>query len=287
VIAALGNPHHRALDAIVREGAPTWVIAWFAYGAEHAGLRGEDVDIYILDHCTQWRRIGSAVTTREHEHAEIGGVPDIGGRVYFEIPASERLAVGMHRVLVVACGDRSSAEATIDVVGANTPVVVSDVDGTLTQSENAEIWSDLHVAEDPTAHPGAPDVLRALASRGYHIVYLTARPEWLTMRTHRWLDTHGFPPGVVRTSFSELGCVGASAQAFKTRSLAALAADLGHAPSCGFGNRPTDVAAYRTAGIEAGHCYYYQLAGDLAGGHRVDDYRTLVATFEAFPPACR
>jgi hypothetical protein len=287
LFARAEHAHHRGRDVLVREGEPQWALAKFAYGVTDKDLEDEDVDVYVLRSCTRWERLGTTRTTHDGDHATVEGVEDSGGRVYFEVPAARRLGPGRHRLHFVARGDLTTADAWIDVVPADARVVVSDVDGTLTASENAELWTTLVDAPSPEAHPGAPDALRALARRGYHVLYLTARAEWLAPRTHEWLAERGFPPGIVHTTLGLTGATGAPAQRFKTAELAALVERLGRAPDYAFGNTTTDVGANDATGIDPSRAFFYQLDGELRGGHRLEDYRTLVAGFDALPSVCQ
>ena len=86
------------------------------------------------------------------------------------------------------------ADQYIEVVPPGTPVVLTDVDGTLTTSENEEFF-DLLSGTLPDVRPGAPQALQALAERGYHTIYLTARPEFLGTRTEEFVRARGLPPG--------------------------------------------------------------------------------------------
>jgi phosphatidate phosphatase PAH1 len=126
-----------------------------------------------------------------------------------------------------------------------------------------------------TAHPGASELLSTLSRRGFDVLYLTARPEWLLPRTREWLALRGFPPGVVHTTTGPTGFVGDAAEAFKTDVLRQLRATLGTAPSVAFGNMPSDVRAYRTAGIDARRAFFFRLAVARAQGTRHDDYRAI------------
>jgi hypothetical protein len=282
----LGAAQHRGRDLFLREGDPQWVLGKFAYGIVDSDLDDEDVDLYLLRGCAAWERLATVRTTDgSTNHATVEGVDDHGGQVYYPIPAARRLGVGRHRVRFVVRGDLSVADAYITVLPAGARVVVSDVDGTLTESETAE-WGTLFGGASPAAQPGGADMLWAFARRGYHVFYLTARPAFLATRTHQWLNERGFPPGVVHTTLGLTGALGGAATTFKAEELNALINRLGYAPDYAFGNTDTDVAAYALVPIVPSHAYYYQLAGDLRGGQRVDDYRTLVAGFAALPPVC-
>jgi phosphatidate phosphatase PAH1 len=158
------------------------------------------------------------------------------------------------------------------------------VDGTLTENENAAFVA-LLTGPPPMANAGGPDVMRALVSRGYEVMYLTARPEWLEQGTHQWLSLRGFPRGIVHTTLGVTGALGAAAADFKTAELLALRMRFGRAPDYGFGNTDSDVTAYVRAGVAS--AFYYRFSGDLRGGSRVDDYNTLVPRVRALAPRCR
>jgi hypothetical protein len=281
-----GRPHHRGRDLILREGDPQWALAKFTYGWADDDLEDEDVDVYLLRDCRTWERLATVRTTDDGTHPTVEGVDDSGGRVFYAIPAARRLGVGRHRLHFVVRGDHTTADAFVDVVPSGTRFVVSDVDGTLTEDENAEVRA-LFGGASPMANPGAPETLWTLARRGYHVFYLTARPEWLAPRTHHWLRDRGFPPGIVHTTLGLTRTMGSGAQTFKTEELRAFRARFGYMPDYAFGNTTTDVGAYSDTGIDPMHAYYYLLMGDLRGGQYNGDYRLLVAPFATLPRVCR
>jgi phosphatidate phosphatase PAH1 len=131
--------------------------------------------------------------------------------------------------------------------------VVSDVDGTLTSSENAFVET-LALGGEPGAQAGAAQALAAAAAAGKQLVYVTARGNQFTAATRRWLDDKGFPRGPVRLSPSFVTLPGGDTVAFKTQALSALSA-AGFALSAGVGNRATDVSAYAGTKIAAGRIF--------------------------------
>jgi phosphatidate phosphatase PAH1 len=217
-------------------------------------------------------------------HETIEGVLDTGGRVYFEIPSESRLGIGRHRLLFVVRGDHTMTSQFIEVVPPGTRFVVTDVDGTQTESEEAEVTTVLG-GPSPAAQLYGPELMWAFANRGYRILYLTARPEWLHMRTHEWTAERGYPPGLVRTTLSYLPAMGSDALNFKT---AALESHLRRFPDSidyTVGNTNTDTAAFAAAGMPPERSYLYQYdPGSL--GTRVDDYSTLIPVVDALPEVC-
>jgi hypothetical protein len=185
--------------------------------------------------------------------------------VFFPIPANKKLDVGRHRIRMVVAGDHTVADQYIEVLPRGTPLLVSDVDGTLTERigvnsalvcDEESIYPALARAVDdgtvPNAqlHEGASALYQSVVKQGYRPVYLTARPEFLVGNTRAFLresvrkDGRGdLPIGVVHTTLTLTGAMNAAAQSFKTNELAAFAAK-GFKLAIGIGNRMSDVGAY-------------------------------------------
>ena len=286
VTVALGSARHRGRDLFLRPADAQWGIARFAYGPADDDLTDEDVEIFLLRGCRTWERLGEARTTRDGAHATVEGVVDNGGIVYFPIPESARLGVGRHRLRYVVRGDRTVADQYIEVLSPGAHVAVTDVDGTLTESETAE-WITVFGGASPAVNAGSPEALWALARRGFIIFYLTARPEWLTTRTHQWTRERGLPPGLVHTMLNLTGGTGAPAFAFKRDELLILRSRLGRPADYGFGNTDTDAQAYEAGGVPATNAYYYRFTGDRRGGQLNTDSRALAAPLSEGPRYCR
>lgn len=288
-LSAIGAARHRGRDLFLRAGQPAWVIGKFAYGLRDDDIKDEDVDVWLLRGCgSTWTRVGTFRTTEDGAHPTVLGVEDTGGRLYVDLTAAGQapLEVGRHRVLLSVQADRSAAELFLEVLPASAQVVVTDIDGTLTSSEWAAVTDIIGLAP-PEAHPGAAEVMTTLAARGYSMLYLTARPEWMTPVTREWLALRGFPPGVLHTTLSALGAVGGPAAAYKTTELASLSTELGLVPAWAFGNKDTDAEAYDNAGVAPAHAYYYGLpAADARGGQVHEDYQALVPIVAQAPSSC-
>ncbi len=287
-LSKLGSYSHRARDTIAVPGKPIWIIAKFTYGYLDADLRGEKVAIYLSRDCSSpLEKIGEATTTKPGEHAPVDGIIDDGGRIFVELSSLgiNRLPVGRHRILLVVPGDNSSTEMFIDVVNPDTPFVVTEIDGTLTESDYA---SATEVYEQPPqVYPGAAEALNALYGKGYHIFYLSSRAEWFTHRTRSWLTNNHFPPGTLHTTTSVIGARGAASTRFKGNELSLLKEKTGVVPAIALGNKESDVKAYAAAGIAPSKSFYYNLGEEpSAGGISHTDYAGLAKTYDALPTSC-
>lgn len=282
-------PYHRGRDLFINPGKPQTIIAHFTYGLANVNLVDEDVEVYVQRDCASgWESLGIATTTTSSApHAPVEGVTDSGGHIFFEIPQDKQLGPGRHRVRLVVRGDQSSTDLFLDIVPPKTPIFVSDVDGTLTSSEDVEFAAMLVGAIDGT-HPDAPAALTELAAKGYRPLYLTARPEWLVQRTRDFLDAHGFPPGLVQTTTSYVGEYGTDggAATFKTQALATIAQNADLDPTFGFGNMPTDSTAYATSIADPQKRIFYQISGAYTG-KRIDSYTELLPQFAQLPAVCQ
>jgi hypothetical protein len=284
-VTTLGNPRHRGRDLYLRPGQPAWAMAKIAYGVNDDDLQGEDVEVFLRTGCTgPWSLVARVTTTNDGDHPTVLGVEDTGGRVYLALPT---LPVGRHLLFFSVVGDRSSTEAAIEVLPDGARVVVTDIDGTLTSSEWAAVTDVIGLAP-PEAHPGAAELMTAFVARGYHVLYLTARPEWMGAVTRAWLPLRGFPPGVLHTTLRFTGAVGSSAANYKRDELSAFAAELARTPAYAFGNKASDAEAYANAGIAPANSFYFDLdAAEARGGVVHADYRALAPVAAGAPPGCR
>ncbi len=288
--APFGSANHRGRDLFLELNAtsPQWVLAKFAYGAAilEAGIKGEDVDVYLLRDCgNTWEKLGTTQTTNAASHAAVEGITDEAGRIFFEIPAAKKLGVGRHRLRLVVAGDLSATELFIEVVPQNAPMFVSDVDGTLTTSETAQFTS-LFTGSIPDANVDAAQALSLLAEKGYRPMYITARPEWLVQKTREWIASKGFPAGIIHTTLGGTGATGTAATTFKSDDLANLATK-SLKPTYVFGNTNTDADAYDNAGINPlDHRVFFQYTDTAHNGRRIEAYTSLLPEIGALAHVC-
>jgi hypothetical protein len=266
------------------------VIGNFQYGLGpvEGGLQDEEVDIYLLRNCgVTWEKLGTALTTgATPAHPKVEGVDDAPGRMFFEIPTAKALSVGRHRVRLVVGGDLTGVDMFIEVVAPNTSVFVSDMDGTLTDSETAQFIAIL-TGTVPNANPDSAQALTVLASKGYRPMYLTARPEWLVKTSQDWIVSKGFPPGILHTTLVGGGATGPAAAMFKTDELAMMAQKM-LKPKYVIGNTNTDADAYNSADIQPlANRIYFQYTDTAWNGRRIEAYTTLIPEFSALPRVCQ
>jgi hypothetical protein len=282
LVTGSGSERHRGRDMFYNPGDTHWAMAKLAYGPTDWDLSGEQVDLFLLRNCMgDWEPLGPTFTTFDGDHPTVEGVEDSGGWVFFQLP---ELPLGRHRVHMVVRGDDSRADTYIEVVEPGTPIILSDIDGTLTTSE-WERLVDFLLDNIPDVNPGAPEALHALVDLGYRPMYLTARPEFLGNRTYEFIELRGLPPGIIHTTLSPTGAMGASAVTYKSGELDALAAR-GLVPAWVFGNTDSDATAYDNAGIQPlDHRVFFQF-DDPFGGRRIESYFDLLPEFGELDPVC-
>lgn len=235
LISALGDPRHRGLDLVASASTASQSLeGWISYTIVDKALEDEDVDVFAC-RVGQWRNVGTARTDDE-------------GHFTLALSGTDRLPVGMRDLFVSVVGDRTGVRFLGYVAPDATQLVVSDVDGTLTSSENVFLET-LALGGEPDARDGAARAFSG-ATAGHQLVYVTARGNQFTTATRDWLDHKGFPRGPVRLSPSFVTLPGGDTIDYKTRTISALSA-AGFELVAGVGNRASDIAAYTRTGIAA------------------------------------
>ncbi|TMQ23998.1 MAG: hypothetical protein E6J90_09370 [Deltaproteobacteria bacterium] len=210
LISLLGDAKHRGFDLVTSADSATQALeGWISYTVVDKALEDEDVDVFAC-RAGQWSRVGTARTDDE-------------GHFALALSGAGRLPIGMRDLFVSVVGDRTGARFLGYVAPEGTRLVVSDVDGTLTSSENAFLET-IVLGIEPEARVGAAKALAAAAGRNEQLVYVTARGNQFTCATRQWLDDKGFPRGPMRLSPSFVTLPGGDTVDFKTQAISALSA---------------------------------------------------------------
>jgi phosphatidate phosphatase PAH1 len=244
-MTAIGSPQHRGYDLIAVESDEKQTLGGkLAYTKFDKDLKDEDVIVFA---CVDgsWRGVGTARTDRD-------------GRFELALTGADRLPAGMRDLFASVPGDGSGVRFLAYVAREGESVIVTDLDGTVTESEKA-VFRTVLLGDDIAHRRDAPEALRESKKT---VIYLSARGDQLSQLTREWLATHKFPPGPIRLSRSFATKPGPKTIATKTAILRGLPVPI-HAA---IGNRQTDVAAYTNAGIPA-HRIFIKLPefeGELA-----------------------
>jgi len=286
LVVASGFANHRGRDLILTPGEDQWVLGKFAYGVIDKDLHDEEVDIWLDRDCAgSWQKLSTGVTTNDGDHATVLGVDDTGGRIYYQIPVSQQLGIGRHRIYMVVAGDLSGTEQYIEVVPKGTVYFATDVDGTLTTKETEE-YAAILTGTVSDANPDAAKALTLLAQHGYRPFYLTARPEFLVGRTREFVDVKGFPLGPVHTTLA-LGATGNAAYTFKKSEIDDLS-NRGIGVAWAFGNTASDADAFFAANINpADHRVFFQFTDSAHAGRRIESYSELLTEFGGLSSPCQ
>jgi hypothetical protein len=178
--------------------------------------------------------------------------------------------------------DATTADATTADDGATSsgggvcvdeqPAIVTDIDETLTLSDEEFFMQAMDPTYDPIERDGGSEMITAYADLGYRIMYLTARSENFDIAdsdetareiTVRWLEEHGYPldPETTVVVLAETLVVGDATQMYKSAALMDQQA-LGWRFDYAYGNATTDIGAYADAGIDKAATF---IIGEEAG----------------------
>jgi hypothetical protein len=239
-------------------------------GTSDTPLAGENVSLWFYDgDRAAWQSVGRAQTDRFGE---------------YDLPATGLVAPNGQPVYAMLEADGSCAEHFDFLYPPGEQVVVSDIDGTLTQSNQeliAQLSSDSYV---PRLMPAADKLMQAWAAKGYPVIYLTARPHLYRAETRLWLDDFGFPPGAMVTANG-----GNTPDGYKTLWLQRMIQGFGWKVVAAYGNEDTDITAYENAGIDPARTF---IVGGLGGTRMTTpiggmDFTQHIASFVAVQPMNR
>ncbi len=177
--------------------------------------------------------------------------------------------------------------------------IVTDIDATLTTSDNEFLTQLLTGNHDPAERAGAAAMINDYAERGYFILYLTARPEGAPVgltgqnaadATQAWLTDHGYPvdPDRTRMVLAPGLVFGNSAADFKSGALMDMQGE-GFTFAYAYGNATSDIDAYAAAGIPVDDTFIIGPEAGTGGTVAVDgeDWLGHTASFvDTLPAIC-
>lgn len=202
-------------------------------------IPGELVSVWQYGESTDWQMLAEGETAA-------GGSADPGAYT-LDVGSADAGADVVTRYAVLNAEGSCGAHLVV-TLAAGRQVVMTDIDETLTLVDE-EIFEQISdPTYDPIVKPASVEVMQTWASKGYQVIYLTARPHQLRTETRRWLEDHEYPAGPVITApdfvFDE------SARAYKGAWVSRVAGELGWEVVAAYGNATSDIDAYEDAGID-------------------------------------
>lgn len=251
-LRATSSPHitHRAFDTLSGPSG-SQLKASFGYGQEpeRVGPSGMEVSIFI-NNCGSTAELLGKTRTKANGRAELSLSPqDVS-----------RLGSGNYTIYFGLKEEGIYVSSTLRIREAATPLVIIDVDGTLTLSD-AELFRNLFerlIGGEyiPKEREGAVDFVNQLVKSEYEVAYLTGRPDFLLPTTQEWLRAKKFPAANLTLApraedvIPRIQGVGN----YKFKELTSLR-DAGFRLIAAYGNAKTDIFAYEKAGIPKEQTY--------------------------------
>ncbi|WP_137938591.1 HAD family acid phosphatase [Chitinivorax sp. B] len=240
LLSGLYKPWHMVHDMIVKSGSGAVMMAKFDYDALlHKDLEDERIHAYLYGTgMNKWEYLGSFLTNSD-------------GKIY--VPTGQRKP-GEYVVRFVVEGDLSSTQGYLSVVDAGRDAVLFDIDGTLTIND-FEAYADYIGVKTATAFNYAVETVNAYKQKGYQIIYLTARPYWVTKDGREWLQIKGINQWHYHSNPYGDGPIPPNTQQFKTDYVRYLKETVGLNIIRAYGNATTDIAAYADGGLPKANTY--------------------------------
>ena len=285
------TPHHNGYDVIFKESQNQYIEGNFEYGDFRVNLEDEDVAIYSYSYTDEnptWKHVADVTVGSSGKYSDdtnpckdfLDGF-NKSGTFCYEIPEDKKFPVGLHLIKLVVKGDGSETNMFIRVKEDNKvlKMVVFDMDGTLTTSDKdislaflAELWNG--DSADMPMYPSAEKMATYYYQRGYEILYLTARPYWLSEKSYNWLVIRNFPFGYMHTYEGSMPDGNLDAETFKKRYLQSLV-DKGIKFEYTHGNALTDIAAYKSLNTPCNRIF-------IIGPHAGKECSVAVPTYPQF-----
>lgn len=238
------EPHHVVFDEIFNPSDTISIVGKFDYDwLLHKDLKDEWVHAYIYDgQSSNWRYLGKYQTNKNGE---------------VTVPLHS-LPAGNYHVKMVVEGDLSQVDGYLSVINPNQEAIVFDIDGTLTLSDFEMLKEFLKIA---TASPYsyAKELVEFYRDKNYQLIFLTARPYWMTRATRHWLENIIENPAWVLHTKKSLFGDEVKADPLKTEKYKAdylkTLIDKGIIIKRAYGNAKTDIGAYEKVGVNKKDTY--------------------------------
>lgn len=256
IVTAAGAANHSAQDPIGDRADAVTLHGKFTYGLISKDLEDEKIAVWI-DDCAGWRSLGEPLT-------------DSDGRIAVPVPADVTTTPGVYEARFQVLGDRSTTRAYVWLLPRGTHIALTDIDGTMTESDSELFQQILDGSHVPVAYPGAVALTTAHAGRGHVVMYLTGRPYYLTQKSRDWLANLAFAPGPLHGTDSNGEALPTEAGVgdFKKHFVMSLVA-AGYQIDVAYGNASTDIYAYLGAGVPADRVWIIGANAGDQGTHAV------------------
>ncbi len=164
-------------------------------------------------------------------------------------------------------------------LAAGTKVVFTDIDGTMTLSDDELIEQISNFDHDPAEKLGSVALTQAWAAKGYQLIYLTARPHMFRTETRQWLIDHGYADGPIITAPQLV--FGDSARMYKRAWVNRVKNELNWDVVAAYGNATSDIDAYEDAGIDKSATFIIGENAGVAGTSAIDndDYTSHISDY--------
>ena len=185
---------------------------------------------------------------------------DDKGNIWPKIKLSETQGPGSYRMHARVDAHGSSVSWVVRFLPSGTPIVIFDIDETLT-TDNSEYKTQIltnsftwltEKTYTPKHRAGAVEIVQARKDDKLQIFYLSGRPYFLMEFARSWLDELKFVPGHIEhtSNLLEVAPKNIGVGDWKTRVLKHWRDHLGFVLVKAYGNATTDIFAYKNAGLK-------------------------------------
>jgi hypothetical protein len=163
----------------------------------------------------------------------------------YDFPSTGYVAANGQPIYAMLEANGTCAEHFDYLLPSGTKVIVADIDGTLTLSNNEFFMEIADGTYVPKLMGHAAEMAQAWAAKKYQMIYLTARQHVYIPETRAWIESQGFPPGPIITENDD----DTMPAPYKTTWLQRMITNFGWQVYAAYGNEDTDIQAYQAVSI--------------------------------------